>query len=84
MDDDGIPICKLGLCMHKDGYEATKHCAKYRYPKANRKSGRAQVLIVVTRDWGLKQTGNSAIWERGPLLSPSPLRSCPKKTGNGL
>lgn len=37
MDDDGIPICKLGLRMHKDGYEATKHCAKYRCPKANRK-----------------------------------------------
>jgi len=39
IDDDGVPICKLGLRMHKDGYEDAKHRAKYRCPKANRKRG---------------------------------------------
>ena len=39
IDDDGVPVCKLGLRMHKDGYEAAKHRAKYRCPKANRKRG---------------------------------------------
>ena len=39
IDDDGVPICKLGLRMHKDGYEAAKHRAKYRRPKSNRKNG---------------------------------------------
>ena len=39
IDDDGVPICKLGLRMHKDEYEAAKHRAKYRCPKANRKQG---------------------------------------------
>ena len=39
IDDDGVPICKMGLCMHKDGYEAAKHRAKYRCPKANRERG---------------------------------------------
>ena len=29
IDDDCVPICKLGLHMHKDGYEASKHRAKY-------------------------------------------------------
>ena len=38
-DKDGVPICKMGLRMHKDGYEAAKHRAKYRCPKANRKRG---------------------------------------------
>ena len=33
--DDGVPICRLGLHMHKDGYKA----AKYWCPKANRKRG---------------------------------------------
>ena len=28
IDDDGVPICKLGLRMHKDGYEDAKHRAK--------------------------------------------------------
>ena len=37
IDDDGVPVCKLGLRMHKDGYEAAKHRAKSRCPKANRK-----------------------------------------------
>ena len=37
IDEDGVPICKLSLRMHKDGYEAAKHRAKYRCPKANRK-----------------------------------------------
>ena len=36
---DGVPVCKLGLRMHKDGYEAAKHRAKYRCPKSNRKQG---------------------------------------------
>lgn len=36
---DGVPICKLGLRMHKDGHELAKHRAKYRCPKANRKRG---------------------------------------------
>lgn len=35
IDDDGVPICRLGLHMHKDGYKA----AKYWCPKANRKRG---------------------------------------------
>ena len=39
IDDDGVPVCKLGLRMHKDGYEAAKHRAKYRCPKSNRKRG---------------------------------------------
>ena len=39
IDEDGVPICKMGLRMHKDGYEAAKHRAKYRCPKANRKRG---------------------------------------------
>ncbi len=39
IDDDGVPICKMGLRMHKDGYEAARHRAKYRCPKANRKYG---------------------------------------------
>ena len=37
--DDGVPICKMGLRMHKDGYETAKHRAKYRCPKANRSQG---------------------------------------------
>ena len=32
IDEDGVPICKMGLRMHKDGYEASKHRAKYRCP----------------------------------------------------
>lgn len=28
IDDDGDSICKMGLRMHKDGYEAAKHRAK--------------------------------------------------------
>ena len=39
IDEDGVPICKMGLRMHKDGYEAAKHRAKYRCPKADRKRG---------------------------------------------
>ena len=39
IDDDGVLICKMGLRMHKDGYEAAKHRAKCRCPKANRKYG---------------------------------------------
>ena len=39
IDKDGVPICKLGLRMHKDGYEAAKHRTKYRCPKADRKRG---------------------------------------------
>lgn len=39
IDKDGVPICKRGLRMHKDGYEAAKYRAKYRCPKADRKRG---------------------------------------------
>lgn len=39
IDVDGVPICKLGLRMHKDGHEPSKHRAKYRCPKANRQHG---------------------------------------------
>ncbi len=39
IDDDGVSVCKLGLRMHKNGYEAAKHRAKYRCQKANRKRG---------------------------------------------
>lgn len=39
IDEDGVPICKMGLRMHKDGYEAAKHRAKYRCPKSNRTRG---------------------------------------------
>ena len=39
IDEDGVPVCKLGLRMYKDGCEAAKHRAKYRCPKANRKHG---------------------------------------------
>ena len=39
IDEDGVPICKMGLRMHKDGYEASKHRAKYRCPKSNRTRG---------------------------------------------
>ena len=28
VDKDGVPVCKMGLRMHKDGYEAAKHRAK--------------------------------------------------------
>ena len=48
IDDDGVPICKLGLRMHKDGHEAAKHRAKYRCPKSNRKTA-ASVSIPVHR-----------------------------------
>ena len=34
-----LMICKMGLRMHKDGYEASKHRAKYRCPKSNRTRG---------------------------------------------
>lgn len=39
IDDDGVAVFKMGLCMHKDGYEAAKHRAKYHCPKSNRKHG---------------------------------------------
>lgn len=29
IDEDGVPVCRLGLRMHKDGYEGAKHRAKY-------------------------------------------------------
>ena len=42
--------------------------------------------------WGCSPMGRgspwlflfSTIWENGPSSSPSPLRSCPKRAGNGL
>ena len=39
IDKDGVPICPLGLRMHKDGHELAKYRAKYRCPLANRKRG---------------------------------------------
>ena len=39
IDDDGVPVCKMGLRMHKDGHEPAKHRAKYRCPLANRQRG---------------------------------------------
>lgn len=39
IDANGIPHCKMGLRMHKDGHEAAKHRAKYRCPKADRNRG---------------------------------------------
>ncbi len=39
IDKDGVPICKMGLRMHRDGHEKAKHRSKYRCPKANRKIG---------------------------------------------
>lgn len=39
IDKDGVPICKMGLRMRKDGHERAKHRAKYRCPKANRTQG---------------------------------------------
>jgi hypothetical protein len=36
---DGVPVCKIGLRMRRDGNEPSKHRAKYRCPKANRKRG---------------------------------------------
>ncbi len=39
IDDDDVPICRAGLRMHKDGYEAAKHRTKYRCPKADRRQG---------------------------------------------
>lgn len=39
IDDDGVPVCHMGLRMHKDGNEPTKYRAKYRCPKTNRKQG---------------------------------------------
>lgn len=39
LDKNGVPICKLGLRMHHDGIEKSKHRAKFRCPNANRKQG---------------------------------------------
>ncbi len=39
IDVDGVPICKMGLRMHKDGHEPAKYRAKYRCPKADRQRG---------------------------------------------
>ncbi len=39
IDEDGVPVCKLGLRMHHDGVEKAKHREKYRCPLANRKKG---------------------------------------------
>ena len=37
--NDGVPVCKAGLRMRKDGNEPAKHRAKYRCPKASRSKG---------------------------------------------
>lgn len=50
IDEDGVPICKMGLRMHKDGYEAAKHRAKYRCPKANRKQGGSVNILVLRQN----------------------------------
>jgi len=39
LDSDGVPICSMGLRMHHDGIEKSKHRAKFRCPKASRKRG---------------------------------------------
>ncbi|WP_113672472.1 hypothetical protein [Vallitalea guaymasensis] len=39
IDDDGVPICKLGLRMHHDGIEYARNRCKFRCPKSNRKQG---------------------------------------------
>ena len=39
IDDDGVPVCRMGLRMHKDVYETTMRRAKYRCPKADRRRG---------------------------------------------
>ena len=39
IDNDGVPVCKAGLRMHRDGNEPAKHRAKYRCPKASRSKG---------------------------------------------
>ena len=39
IDEDGVPVCKMGLRMHHDGVEKAKHREKYRCPLANRKKG---------------------------------------------
>jgi hypothetical protein len=39
LDDDGVPICKAGLRMNKDGKELGKRRLKYRCPLTNRKLG---------------------------------------------
>ena len=38
IDNDGVPICKMGLRMHPDGYERAKHRSKYRCPKASNRA----------------------------------------------
>ena len=30
IDEDGVPVCKMGLRMHHDGVEKAKHREKYR------------------------------------------------------
>lgn len=39
IDEDGVPVCKLGLRMHYDRVEKAKHRVKYRCPHASRKKG---------------------------------------------
>ena len=39
INEDGVPVCKIGLPMHHDGVEKAKHREKYRCPLANRKNG---------------------------------------------
>ncbi len=39
IDEDGVPVCKPGLCMHHDGVEKAKHREKYQCPLSNRKKG---------------------------------------------
>ncbi len=39
IDEDGVPVCKMGLRMHHDGVEKFKHREKYCCPLADRKNG---------------------------------------------
>lgn len=39
IDNDGVPICREGLRMHRDGVERAKQRAKFRCPKASRVKG---------------------------------------------
>lgn len=32
IDGEIVPICELGFCMHKGGYEITKHRVKFSFP----------------------------------------------------
>jgi hypothetical protein len=39
IDEDGVPICREGLRMHRNGVERSKYRSKFRCPQATRKRG---------------------------------------------